>query len=185
MRTRGSSQRSCVSSGISRCQQLRRTTALMIEHSLWEMGSKPILPTFPLPPQNPLAPPPSPEAGPSRPVSPAENLTDGDQNLDLADNEPNGQSSTPLEPSDISTLLSVALLQALATLQNTSFPMPASLLYSAHVLTNRPAYIPKDTREDVAIAKSEWKKLAKWMKEVAKDGLLKIKETKGEVVVQG
>jgi len=36
----------------------------------------------------------------------------------------------------------------------------------------------------VVIGKSEWKKLAKWMKEASKDGLLKIKESKGEVTVQ-
>ncbi len=35
------------------------------------------------------------------------------------------------------------------------------------------------------VCKSEWKKLAKWMKEVSKEGLMKIKETKGEVTVQG
>ena len=40
-------------------------------------------------------------------------------------------------------------------------------------------------RDDVVIAKSEWKKLAKWMKEVGKDGLVKTKETKGEVIITG
>lgn len=35
----------------------------------------------------------------------------------------------------------------------------------------------------MVIGKSEWKKLAKWMKEVSKDGLVKIKESKGEVTV--
>jgi translation initiation factor 2D len=61
--------------------------------------------------------------------------------------------------------------------------MPASSLYSAHILPSRPAYIPREQRDDVVIAKSEWKKLAKWMKEVAKEGLIKIKETKGEINV--
>jgi hypothetical protein len=37
----------------------------------------------------------------------------------------------------------------------------------------------------VVIAKSEWKKLGKWMKEVGKEGLIKVKETKGEVIVTG
>jgi translation initiation factor 2D len=62
--------------------------------------------------------------------------------------------------------------------------MTAAQLYSGHILPNRPVYIPRERREDVVIAKSEWKKLAKWMKESAKDGLVKIKESKGEVVVQ-
>ena len=35
----------------------------------------------------------------------------------------------------------------------------------------------------MVIGKSEWKKLAKWMKELGKDGVLKIKESKGEVTV--
>jgi translation initiation factor 2D len=35
----------------------------------------------------------------------------------------------------------------------------------------------------VVIGKSEWKKLSKWMKEASKEGLVKIKETKGEVIV--
>jgi translation initiation factor 2D len=52
-------------------------------------------------------------------------------------------------------------------------------------LPSRPAYIPKEQRDDVVIGKSEWKKLAKWMKEAGKDGLLKVKETKGELVIQG
>lgn len=35
------------------------------------------------------------------------------------------------------------------------------------------------------IARSEWKKLAKWMKDAAKDGVIKIKDSKGEVTVTG
>ena len=61
--------------------------------------------------------------------------------------------------------------------------MPASTLYSAHILPNRPAYIPKEQREDVVVGKSEWKKVSKWFKEVGKEGLVKVKETKGEVTV--
>jgi translation initiation factor 2D len=91
----------------------------------------------------------------------------------------------PLSPSEISTLLGLALIQALSEIEPSALPMPASLLYSAHVLPNRPAYIPKAHREDVVIGKSEWKKLTKWMKEASKDGLVKIKESKGEVTVTG
>lgn len=61
--------------------------------------------------------------------------------------------------------------------------MPASTLYSAHILPNRPAYIPKDQREDVVVGKSEWKKVSKWFKEVGKEGIVKVKESKGEVMV--
>jgi translation initiation factor 2D len=90
-----------------------------------------------------------------------------------------------LSPSEISTLLSLAFYQSLTDFPITSLPIPASLLYSAHVLPNRPAFIPKSQRDDVVIAKSEWKKLGKWMKEVGKEGLIKVKETKGEVIVTG
>ncbi|WWD17017.1 hypothetical protein CI109_101453 [Kwoniella shandongensis] len=165
----------------------------IVEDHLWELGSKPVLATFPLPlPAKALAPPPrsdSPtpaqaDASSSRSSSssppPIGNLTIADPDSTSASES----SSAPLSPSEISTLLSISLLQALRSLQPTSFPMPASLLYSAHVLPNRPWYIPKEKREEVVIAKSEWKKLTKWMKEVGKEGLLKVKETKGEVVVQ-
>ena len=164
----------------------------MPQLSLWEMGSKPISPIFRLPvPHKPLGPPPSSQAGPSRPRTPVDELAAAAQDLYMSadehepEPEPNGQASTPFEPSEVSTLLSVALLQALISLQPSSFPMPASLLYSASVLPSRPAYIPKERREEVVIAKSDWKKLAKWIKVVAKEGLLRIKETKGEITVQG
>jgi translation initiation factor 2D len=91
---------------------------------------------------------------------------------------------TPLAASEVSTLLSASLLQALST-NPPSFPIPSSQLYSAHVLPSRPAYIPLARRDDVVINRSEWKKLAKWMKELSKDGVLKIKESKGEAVVTG
>lgn len=89
----------------------------------------------------------------------------------------------PLSAAEVSTLLTAALMQTLAGLSPAQLPLPSSQLYSAHILPNRPAYIPPERRDDVVIARSEWKKLAKWMKELNKDGLLKTKETKGEVVV--
>ncbi|WWC94546.1 hypothetical protein V866_001392 [Kwoniella sp. B9012] len=161
----------------------------IIDDHLWELGSKPSLTPFSLPiPINPLAQPPD---QPSSPV-PSEPAF---QQLSITDEDPRPESisgpssipsssSEPLSSSEISTLLSISLLHALSSLQPASFPIPASLLYSAHVLPNRPSYIPKKRREEVVIAKSDWKKLTKWMKELGKEGLLKIKETKGEVIVQ-
>lgn len=141
--------------------------------SLWESGSKLVLPTFTLPqPVHPLVA--APEAGPSRPRTP--DLSEKVAQVSISD-------KPSLSSSDISTLLNVALLQVLA-IDPPTFPIPASQLYSSYILPNRPAYIPKDQREDVVIAKSEWKKLAKWMKEVNKDGVIKIKESKGEITVQ-
>lgn len=111
--------------------------------------------------------------------------------LSLEDTKSQSTSSPPnaavhaLSPSEISTLLSLSLVQALSDIDVSSLPMPASTLYSAHVLPCRPAYIPKQQRDEVVIGKSEWKKLAKWMKEVSKDGLIKTKESKGEVTITG
>lgn len=89
----------------------------------------------------------------------------------------------PLSPKDTANLLTSALLQALTTLPASGLPIPASQLYSAYILPSRPAYIPATQRDDVTIAKSEWKKLAKWMKEVTKDGIIKSKDVKGEITV--
>ncbi|WWC69900.1 uncharacterized protein I206_103843 [Kwoniella pini CBS 10737] len=163
----------------------------IIDDNLWEMGNKPILPTFDLPlPTKALAPPPreiqqSNQTDQSD-VPPIENLNITDDSVGSSSNQTDSQiiTSGSLSPSEISTLLSISLLQALTNLQTSSFPIPASLLYSAHILPNRPSYIPKEKRDEVVIAKSEWKKLTKWMKEVSKEGLLKIKETKGEIIVQ-
>ncbi|EIW65985.1 hypothetical protein TREMEDRAFT_45974 [Tremella mesenterica DSM 1558] len=150
----------------------------IVDDYLWKLGSKPSLSPFHLlPPQNPLAP--NPEHTPSSSAQHQKlaklSFTEEEQSA----NKP----VQPLSPTEISTLLSVSLLQALSTLDPSQLPMPASLLYSAHVLPSRPAYIPKEQRDDVVIGKSEWKRLAKWMKEVSKDGLIKTKESKGEVVI--
>lgn len=195
MSTRASLPISCVSRGISEFSVTvdRRDPLLTTDDSLWEAGSKPKLGRFVHPsPFRPIAPAPSTHAvdaasaGPSRSRSPSPPITQQvaalsvegqSQEQSLADD------SEPLTPSEVSTLLSVALHQALSGLSSSDFPMPASTLYSAHVLPNRPAYIPKAKRDTAVIAKSEWKKLAKWMKEASKDKLITIKESKGEVTV--
>ncbi|OCF31922.1 translation initiation factor 2D [Kwoniella heveanensis BCC8398] len=176
----------------------------IVDDHLWDLGSKPALPAFRLPlPQKALAAPPTDstaqaqpsQPGPSRAPSPpaVETLSLTESNTAPLSSSASGAATaeqvpvptiSSLSSSEISTLLSIALLQSLKSLQPSSFPMPASLLYSNYVLPSRPAYIPKENREEVVIGKSDWKKLAKWMKEVSKQGLLKTKETKGEVVVQ-
>ncbi|ORX35611.1 hypothetical protein BD324DRAFT_642848 [Kockovaella imperatae] len=158
----------------------------MINDHLWQMGSKPTLLTFTLPVPSPgLAPPPASEdSGLSEnPIPVSESIVEM-KDLRIDDS---AAPVTPadLSPSDISTLLNQALYQTLSTSESLSFPMPASTLYSAHIFPNRPAYIPKAQRDEVVIGKSEWKKLTKWMKEISKDGVIKMKESKGEIVVQG
>jgi translation initiation factor 2D len=144
------------------------------------MGSEPTLPVISIPlPRHAI------QALPSRLTERAEAPSQAMAEMQVSDARSSEavtpdapQQSVTFEPADVSTLLSLALLQGLSTLTTSSFPMPASLLYSAHVLPNRPAYIPEGQRDEVVIAKSSWKKLAKWMKEASKDGLLKIKEAK-------
>jgi len=158
--------------------------------SLWESSSKPKLQAFqPPPPISPLSPKPNQtmvtEAGPSRPRSDSISVGTTEERVistleDLDISEPQVPKQN-LSSSEISTLLTLSLLQSLQS--PPALPIPASLLYSAHILPNRPSYIPVGNRDEVVIAKSDWKKLGKWMKEVSKDGLIKIKETKGEVIV--
>jgi translation initiation factor 2D len=81
--------------------------------------------------------------------------------------------------SEIDEYLNSALHQALAQLGTNATPLSASSLYSGHVLPCRPASIPAQQREDVVINKSSWKKLAKWIKVVEKEGLVKAKEGRG------
>lgn len=164
----------------------------MTDDSLWDLGTKPALPTFTLPiPLHPLVNPPQAEAGPSQSTSLGTAVTDGVADLSLADSDAAASAMPPyarlLSASDVSTLLTRALLQALSSDSSSSisFPIPASQLYSGYILPNRPAYIPALQRDDVVIGKSDWKKLGKWMKEASKDGLIKTKESKGEMMVQG
>ncbi|WVO15234.1 hypothetical protein L204_102883 [Cryptococcus depauperatus] len=157
----------------------------IIDDHLWALGSKPDLTTFTIPiPQSPIATPPRntedvPSGAPSPPI----------EHLSISEDAAAAKGSAPFAPlvslssSEISSLLSISLLQALSHLPPSSFPLSASLLYSSHILPCRPAYIPKEKRDEVVIGKSNWKKLTKWMKEVSKEGLLKIKESKGEVIV--
>ena len=88
-------------------------------------------------------------------------------------------SDAPLSTGDVDRLLRQALLQAIAKIQPGSLPLPASSLYSAHVLPNRPA----TAASGVEIKKSSYKNLSKWMKALAKEGLLTGKEVKGEWMV--
>lgn len=154
----------------------------MSSSSLWDLGSKPTLSTFILPPpQIPLVAPPEGSEPIHKPSSPP-----AVQQLSISEEDAPEASipvSTSLSASEISSLLSLSLLQALSGLQPSAFPMSASLLYSSHILPSRPAHIPKAKRDEVVIGKSEWKKLAKWMKEAGKEGIVKIKESKGEVIV--
>lgn len=103
-------------------------------------------------------------------------LEESTSNLVIKDN---AQSSSTLDVSQIDSYLNSALYQALGQLGTSGTPISASSLYSGHVLPCRPASIPAEQRDDVVINKSSWKKLAKWIKVVEKEGLVKAKEGRG------
>lgn len=89
------------------------------------------------------------------------------------------QSATSLSTSDIDAYLDSALHQALSMIGSQGTPLSASSLYSGHILPSRAAAIPQQLRDNVVIGNSSWKKLAKWMKIVDKEGLIKAKEGRG------
>ena len=102
-----------------------------------------------------------------------------------ADSRPASPSptSTELTPAQVDAALFDALLLAISTsLSSAAFPLPASLLYSSHILPSRPASGPGSTAE---VKKSTFKKLDRLVKAAAKKGWLSTKEVKGEVVVVG
>ncbi|BGO95274.1 hypothetical protein NBRC10512_003037 [Rhodotorula toruloides] len=96
-------------------------------------------------------------------------------------------SSTELSPSDVDQILLNALLLAICTsLSTAQFPLPASLLYSSHILPARPATLLSTPAGPGAaeIKKSSFKKLDRLIKAAVKKGYITAKEMKGEWVVQ-
>ncbi|KAF9428709.1 hypothetical protein BGZ94_001360 [Podila epigama] len=91
-----------------------------------------------------------------------------------------------LTTAEVDQALSEALLQVLKfkiieANAKELLPMNASTLYSSYVLPNR----ARGRATDVDIKKSSWKKLAKWLKAVEKQDLIKCKEIKGELFLLG
>ena len=86
-----------------------------------------------------------------------------------------------LTPAQVDAVLRTALLLAIRTTlakqASTLLPMPASSLYSSYVLPYRPAGSTLDLK------RSSHKKLAGFVKSVAKEGILAAKEVKGEMLV--
>lgn len=159
------------------------------------MGDECDLRSIPYPrPSVPLVPPPQSAQQAQESISQVSEATAGRQaesqglpeiegptsNLSISNN---GSSST-LSVWQIDAYLDSALHQALAQIGTSGTPISASSLYSAHVLPCRPASIPVEQREDVVIGKSSWKKLAKWIKVMEKEGLVKAKEGRsGEITI--
>ncbi|THH29303.1 hypothetical protein EUX98_g4892 [Antrodiella citrinella] len=119
-----------------------------------------------------------------------------------ADPAPAPSTSTSLEPvlakatltpEDISSCLRGALLQVLATTLNSAppsaFPILASMFWTTHVLPARPAYaMGTDGLADagaIDIKRSTHKSVKVFLKACAKEGLIKLKETRGDVMITG
>jgi translation initiation factor 2D len=153
------------------------------------MGSKSDIPSIAYPdPSVPLVPAPNSSSKHTEDTTSSAQTINTDDDMTTAEgvareaskSAVQGENATKneLSVSQIDDYLSSALYQALGHLANAT-PIPASSLYSGHILPSRPAAIPERQREDVVVGKSSWKKLAKWMKVVEKEGILKVKEGRG------
>ncbi|KAG2031767.1 hypothetical protein BDR03DRAFT_927535 [Suillus americanus] len=94
-----------------------------------------------------------------------------------------------LTKEDVSSILHDALLQAMKTSLSSSqtfvLPMPASTFYSTYILPSRPAQSPSQppVSTPIDIKHSSHKSLAYFLKSAEKQGLLKLKEIKSELMV--
>lgn len=94
-----------------------------------------------------------------------------------------------LTKEDVSSILHDALLQAMKTIlsspQTSALPMLASTFYSTYVLPSRPAQSPSQptVSTPIDIKHSSHKSLASFLKSAEKQGLLKLKEIKSDLMV--
>ncbi|KAH7322078.1 hypothetical protein B0J17DRAFT_723750 [Rhizoctonia solani] len=97
---------------------------------------------------------------------------------------------------EIETTLRMTTLYALSRLDGTSLPLPASTFYSSHILPSRPArptlpssneteqpIDPKTFLSHLDIKHTPHKKLASFLKTFEKDGIIKLKDVRGELLV--
>jgi translation initiation factor 2D len=88
--------------------------------------------------------------------------------------------------SEISVVLREALVQAIKTsasaLPSSAFPMSASTFYTGHVLPARPVRVAF-TSPPADIKHSTFKSFSTFLKQAEKQGLLRIKDTKGDTVI--
>ncbi|OAX35496.1 hypothetical protein K503DRAFT_696918 [Rhizopogon vinicolor AM-OR11-026] len=97
--------------------------------------------------------------------------------------------ATELTKEDVSRILHDALLQAiktsLSTVQNSVLPMTSSTFYSTYILPSRPAPSPSQptTSTPIDIKHSSHKSLVSFLKSAEKQGLLKLKDAKSDVMI--
>ena len=99
-----------------------------------------------------------------------------------------GQSDR-LNVEEVSKALRSALLQSisvtLSKLPPGSFPITPSIFYETYILPYRSFQVIKHTTTPVDMKRSGFKSLTVFLKASAKEGLVKIKESKGGMVVTG
>ncbi|CAE7195052.1 unnamed protein product, partial [Rhizoctonia solani] len=120
---------------------------------------------------------------------------DGDAQKESASEELVAPERVPTSQ-EIETTLRSTTLYALARLDTASLPIPASTFYSSHILPSRPArptipssndaeqhIDPKIFLSHLDIKHTPHKKLAPFLKTFEKDGILKLKDVRGELLV--
>jgi translation initiation factor 2D len=97
---------------------------------------------------------------------------------------------------EVEAILRTTTLYAFAKIESSALPIPASTFYSSHVLPSRPArptlpslteaeppIDPKTFLSHLDIKHTPYKKLAPFLKTFEKDGIIKVKEVRGELLV--
>ena len=120
---------------------------------------------------------------PPVPATPPPASVPVEEEEDKTPHELNPSPSSSLAPTEISDLLRTALVHAIATtLPSSAFPMPSTVLYSTHILPARPSTTARSSTP-VDVKHSAHKSLSAFLRVCEKEGLLKLKETKQDLVV--
>ncbi|KAF9984692.1 hypothetical protein BGZ75_003731 [Mortierella antarctica] len=109
-----------------------------------------------------------------------------EDNIETPVDQGQDQAAIVLSTEEVDKYLQEALLQVLKFkitegVSKEILPMNASTLYSSYILPNR----ARGRAAEADIKKSSWKKLAKWLKVVEKQDLVKCKDIKGELFLLG
>nr|VWO97767.1 Mixed-linked glucanase [Ganoderma boninense] len=130
---------------------------------------------------------------PSSDATPAQVEGQVDPEAQASTEETVEKKTAALTPEDVSECLHLAIIHVigttLAAAPPSTFPMPASTFWSSYVLPARPAAaLGQNGLADVNlidVKHSTHKNVKSFLKACAKEGLVKLKETKGDVVVTG
>ncbi|EIN05784.1 hypothetical protein PUNSTDRAFT_91371 [Punctularia strigosozonata HHB-11173 SS5] len=152
---------------------------------LWDLGSKGE-PPEPMDITTPVAT--SEQGGQDGSAPTANNPNSVDGKAQETETDPKQESTEgPLTPEEVSSILRTALLQAIQTtlsqVPSSTFPIPATTFYTTYLLPHRPSYSPSPTSVD--IKHSAFKSLSAFLKACEKDGMLSLKQVKGDYVITG